>query len=97
MVEAMIAAHEVNIMEAENRSSIIIPTGLFLPKKKINKNPMTVGGKTIGKIRRVSISILPLKFLFENNLPKRIPKINTMTTETDAIFKDNKMGDQNSF
>jgi hypothetical protein len=96
MVEAITAAKGVNIMELSNSLFIIDPTGLFPPKKNISKNPITVGGNTIGSKRKISMSIFPLKSLFDSNLANKIPNTNTKVTEIDATFSDKIMGDQNS-
>jgi hypothetical protein len=73
------------------------PIGLFLPKKYISKNPITVGGKTIGIIRKVSSSILPLNFLLYNSLAKKMPKKLTIMTEIKATSRENLRGCQNSY
>lgn len=83
-------------MELENTLLIKIPIQLLLPNIKINKNPITVGGKTMGNSRKVSSSSLPLNCFRDNILPKIIPIIKTSITDIEAVFNDMKMGDQNS-
>jgi hypothetical protein len=96
MVEAITAAKGENIMELANSLLIINPSRLLPPKKKISKKPITVGGKTMGSKRKISMMILPLKLLVDSNLANSIPKTNTKVTEIDATFSDKIMGAQNS-
>ena len=74
--------------------SIKCPIGLFLPNRIISKKPKTVGGKTKGYKKIVSISAFPFNFLFAITFPKVNPKTITISVETRDVLIERIIGEK---
>ena len=84
---AITVADQLNTILTPKNSSRNLPKGLFTPNT-IKRKPATVGGKTIGRVRilsMINVSLLPL--CRYNILAQSIPSKNVNTMLSDAVLK----------
>lgn len=62
----------------------------------INKKPTTVGGRTSGKVKSVSIAVLPKNRFLDKSLAATIPEKKTIMTDIEAISSESLIGVQKS-
>jgi hypothetical protein len=88
-----VAVHEKTILTLK-KSSKNLPTGLFTPNINKMKNPITVGGNTIGKVNIPSKIILTFSdFILTIKFAVIIPKKNVITIAAEAVLIDINIGE----
>jgi hypothetical protein len=85
---------KIRCMPIENK---IFPIGPFFPNINSKKKPRTVGGSTIGSVKRASRKTLKLPFRLDMNHAVPIPKKKVIKVEVTAVLHDIHKGERSKF
>src|SRR5699024_10127814 len=94
-VLAMTAAYHVNMMVPPKRVSYRSPMRPLFPNIIISRKPTTVGGRTKGSIKSVSIMTLPLNSALAMKRAAAVARTNTIRRASIATWSDNSTGAMN--
>src|SRR5699024_5913494 len=94
-IDAITAPFQVKIMPCPF-SAIQFPIHVFFPKNTSKKNPITVGGSTIGRVNTASNNPFPY-FIFAVFQAAYTPRKKVIKVDAAAVFNDNRIGVRSIF